>query len=227
VSEPTSTSNKADSANPAETPILTLLAEIKSKQTSPVTITAENRRQCVDVLRCEGYSIAEIAQILARNEKTIRRDIQQIRDERALAPDPRLPERLIGQLSHEAEVTIARLRRIARDPNCSGMERLMAESMAWKTIRELFEKLQSVGYLPKVPATYVAELYQKFEPEPVAAYEQLSRELQELVNVAQSTGQHTLEQADRYLALRDEVERGRLSVQMEKLKDDISKLKEK
>lgn len=207
--------------DPHEVPVLTLINEIKDKRISPKGLSTEDRRRCVEFLRAEGYSIAETAQILGRNERTIRRDIDHIQESHALAPDPRFAERMIGQLAHEAEVSIARLRRIAREGSCSGMERLMAEGMAWKTFREFFEKLQSVGYLPRVPTGVVAEVYQRLDAEPIAAYDQLAKELQEVVEVSKATGRLTTEQADRCMALQEEVERGRMSVRLDRLKEDI------
>ncbi len=137
-------------------PVLTLIQQIKAKQLSPATLSAEDRRRCVEVLRAEGYNQGEIALILQRNEKTIRRDLEAIRAQYALAPDPHLAERMVGQLVREADTSASHLRRLARDTNASVMERAMAESFAWKTVRECFEKLQSVGYLPRVTPTVTA-----------------------------------------------------------------------
>lgn len=209
--------NEAPSTN-SDTPVLTLIQQIKAKQISPATLPAEDRRRCVEVLRGEGYGLAEIAQILQRNEKTIRRDLETIRAQYALSPDPNLAERLIGQLVKEAETSVAYLRKIAREQGASAMERCMSESFAWKVMKELFEKLQSVGYLPRVAPTVVAEVYSHITADPVAGYESLAQEVEELARISKETGQLNDENTKRFVSLLDEVNRGRLSVQIEKVK---------
>ncbi len=210
--------NAAEQPVHEDEPVLALINQIKEGQLQAKTLSAEDRRRCVEVLRGEGYSHAEIAQILQVSERTIHRDIQQIRETHALAPDATFPERMIGELCQQAEVSIARLRRIAREKNTSAMERAMAESFAWKVCRELFEKLQSVGYLPKVPQSLVAEVYQHADVDAVATYDQLASEIRELAQVDSGLGREDPDGARKRDILLDEVHRGRLSVQLERLK---------
>lgn len=209
--------NAAEQPVHDDEPVLALIHQIKEGKLQAKKLSAEDRRRCVEVLRAEGYSHAEIAQILQVSERTIHRDIQQIRETHALAPDPTFPERMIGELCQQAEVSIARLRRIAREKNTSAMERAMAESFAWKVCRELFEKLQSVGYLPRVPQSVVTEVYQHLEADPVASYEQLAEQLQELQRLGQETGDEDPARQARCRRLLDEVNRGKLSVQVDQL----------
>jgi protein gp37 len=135
---------------------------------------------------------------------------------------PQFAEAMIGDLVRQAEISVAHLRRIAREPNSSAMERAMAESFAWKVHRELFEKLQSVGYLPRVPQGIVAEVYQHMEADPIAGYEQLAEQIEELERVSRLTGQEDLPHRDQVQRLLDEVQRGRLSVQIERLKTGVA-----
>src|SRR5262245_10804348 len=135
----------------ADQPILSLIQRIKAGQVVPSSLSAEQRRRCVEVLRAEGYTIPEIGEILKRSEKTIRRDIEEIRDELALRPDPNLAARLVGEMNRHAEVSIARLRRIARETSATALERATAEAMAWKVARDSTQLLQSLGYLPRAP----------------------------------------------------------------------------
>ena len=210
--------NAAEQPVHDDEPVLALIQQIKEGRLQPKTLSVDDRRRCVEVLRAEGYSQAEIAQILQVSERTIHRDIQQIRETHALAPDPTFPERMIGELCQQAEVSIARLRRIAREKNTSAMERAMAESFAWKVCRELFEKLQSVGYLPKVPQSILAEVYQHTDVDAVATYDQLAEEIRELAQVESGLGLEDPDRARKRNLLLDEVHRGRLSVQLGRLK---------
>ncbi|MCG8407880.1 MAG: helix-turn-helix domain-containing protein [Phycisphaerales bacterium] len=203
-------------------PVLTLIQRIKNKQLHPRTLSAEDRRRCVEVLRAEGYGLAEIGQILQYNERTIRRDLEMVRAEHALSPDAQLAERFIGNLVREAETSMAHLRRIARETKASAMERLMAETSAWKVCRELFEKLQSVGYLPKVPTSVVADVYQHLEADPIASYDELADRLGELKRLDQETGENDPQRLDRMRTLLDEVQRGRVAAQVDRLTNDPS-----
>ena len=203
-------------------PVLAIIARIKNKQLHPHTLSADDRRRCVEVLRAEGYTQAEMAQILQRSERTIWRDLEQIKTEHALTVGPQFAEAMIGDLVRQAEISAAHLRRIARETESSAMERAMAESFAWKVIRELFEKLQSVGYLPRVPQGIVAEVYQRLEADPIASYEQLAEQIQELQRVDHTIGLDDPERLRRQALLWDEVQRGRLSVQVERMKKQNS-----
>ncbi len=200
-----------------DTPVLELIKRIKNKQLQPKTIGPEDRRRCVEVLRSEGYTLAEIGQILSVSERTIQRDIEKLRQEHALAPDPQLPERMIGELVQQAEVSIARLRRIAREASASAMERLMAESLAWKVGKELFEKLQSAGYVPRVPHSVVTDVYQHLEVNPVAGYEQLAAQLQEMEQLCDGPDGVDSARSVQCRQLLDEVNRGRLSASVDQL----------
>ena len=209
-----------------EAPILTLINEIKSKKVPPESLSVEDRRRCVEVLRAEGYTIAEIGQILRRNERTIRRDLREIRAGHALCPDPLFAERFIGNFINEAEICYARLRRIARESQASAMERLMAETSAWKVLRELLEKLQSVGHLPRMPTGVVAEIHQRIGVDPVASYEALARRLGEIERLDKEAGEDDPQKAARHRMLFDEVERGRMAARIEGLKSERPEMKE-
>jgi hypothetical protein len=137
----------------------------------------------LDVLRLEGYPIHEIAHILKRNEKTIRRDIELNRDELALRPDPNLAARLIGEVVQHAETSIARLRRIARETSATALERATAEGMAWKVARDLTQLLQSLGYLPRSPVGIVASIHTQAGAETQEVSDDLVAELEFLERV--------------------------------------------
>ncbi len=168
-------------------PILSLIQRIKAGQVSSTSISAEQRKRCVEVLRAEGYGIAEIAQILHRCEKTIRRDIEQIREERALRGDPNLVPRLVGDMVGHAEVSIARLRRIARETSATALERATAEGMAWKVARDLTQLLQSLGYLPRSPVGIVASVHSQVSTDSGDPGDELIGELELLERLVASS----------------------------------------
>lgn len=213
--------NETTPASHESQPVLSLIAQIKEQRLDPKVIGSDDRRRCVEFLRAEGYSIAEIAQILKRDERTIFRDIKQIRADHALAPDPAFSERMIGELLHQAEISMSRLRRIAREPKASAMERLMAEAGAWKVHRECFEALQSVGYLPRMPSNVVADIYQHLAADPIDSYQETAEQARQLLEVLVRTGQADAKQEAACREIIEEAQRGALSVQVRTLKHKI------
>lgn len=196
-------------ADREDQPILVMISRIKDHELQPQSLSTEDRRRCVEVLRGEGYSLAEIGRILKRNERTIRRDLQALRAEHALSPDPHLAEQFIGGLVKEAEASMAHLRRLARESKASVMERLMAETSAWKVYREMIEKLQSLGYLPRMPAGVVAEIYQHSSGDPTAAYDQLTERLREIARIDDAQDGKESTPSKRRDWLMDQVQQGR------------------
>lgn len=192
-----------------ELPVLTLIAKIKNREMQASSLSMDDRRRCVEVLRTEGYTLAEIAQILGRNERTIRRDMEQIRGEHALEIHPGFVQRMVGELVAHSETAIAHLRRIAREPAASAMERAMAESFAWKCARELVDKLQSLGYMPRVPAGIVADVFQHSDADASAGYEMLVHQINEVTTVAHQVGEGQSERVLRCQQLLDAVRQAR------------------
>jgi len=100
-------------------PVLALIKQIKENKLDPVVLSTEDRRGCVDVLWGEGYSVAHTAQILQRGERTIYRDRTAIRASHALNIGPGFALQMAGELMRQAEISISRLRQIAREPSAA------------------------------------------------------------------------------------------------------------
>lgn len=95
----------------------------------------------------------------------------------------------------------------------------MAEVSAWRVFKELVDKLQSLGHLPRVPATLMAAVYERHEADPIASYDELGARLAELERVNEELGGDPAQQ-ERLRLLADQLQRGRLSVQIERLQQD-------
>lgn len=132
-----------------ETPTVTVIQQLKDGSLAPKLLTQDQRQHCVEVLFQEGYSVPQIAQVLKRNEKTIRRDLAKIRVKHALDASPKFSKQHIGNLVVRAELHQARLMRLARMESATVAERAQAEFLAWRVLREQTELLQSLGYLPQ------------------------------------------------------------------------------
>jgi transposase len=139
----------------ADKPISFILQKIRSGSMLPRDLEKEDRQRCVESLFCEGFSEVQISQELQRSEKTIRRDLSEIRRRNAISPSVEQAKELIGEMQQQARLQISRLTRIAISPDSSEEEKINAEAVAWKIRDEFTSRLQTLGYLPLKPTEYV------------------------------------------------------------------------
>lgn len=142
-----------------EVPILSLIQQIKDGTLNPRTLTKELRHRCVEFLANEGYTEAQIGQILMRSEKTISRDLKEIRALNAVAPDINLAKEIVGEMLQKARVHQKHLMRLARSPDSTTAEKAQAEFLAWRVLKEVVEKMQTLGYLPLKPQEIIEDIY--------------------------------------------------------------------
>ncbi|MDD5044187.1 MAG: hypothetical protein PHH69_05340 [Candidatus Omnitrophica bacterium] len=142
-----------------EIPILSLIQQVKDNTIDPKTLDKELRQACVEVFLVEGYSISGMAQILNRSEKTIHRDIEEIRDRNALSPNAELAKKLIGELLVYSRSHRDHLMRLSRSKEGSISERAQAEYYAARVWLDLTARLQSIGYLPSSPQAFVGDIF--------------------------------------------------------------------
>ena len=196
-------------------PVLTLIKQIKENKVDPAVLSAEDRRRCVDVLWSEGYTVADTAQILKCGERTIYRDRSALRAAHALRVHPQFALEMAGELMRQAESSAGRLRRIARESGASAMERCMAENFAFKVHLDMIGKLQSLGYLPRVPTGVVAQVVGASGGEAIATYDQLAQRLEELERVDRELGLNDPERIKRRGIMRELLDRGRSAAEID------------
>ena len=211
TTEPSNSDNQGAS-DPG--PVLTLIRQIKENRLDPALLSTEDRQRCVDVLWSEGYSVPEIAQILQRGERTVYRDRSDLRAAHALRVHPQLAPQMAGELIRQAECSISRLRRIARESGASAMERSMAENLAFKTFVEMIGKLQSLGFLPRVPTGVVAQVVGT-SAEAIATCDQLEQRLADLERIDRESGATDPEVTEERQLLTAWVRRARLAAEVE------------
>jgi len=199
-----------------EKPILSLLQNIQSGAVDPRDINKELRQQIVEVLLLEGTMVPQIAQILKVSDKTIRRDIADIKERNALTPSLELAKQTIGDMKMRAEAHRSHLMRLARTQDATVSEKSLAEYYAWKISKELVEKLQSVGYLPMVPYKIDAEIYHHNEEEAQTLGE-LKDELTGLERIAKQGGISDKSIEERIKLLRLKIEKAEIANDIEKL----------
>jgi hypothetical protein len=129
-------------------PVLDLIGKLKDGAIQGKTLSAPNRRSCVDYLTGEGISIPEIAQLLGRTERTIQRDRAFIRAQNALSVAPGFANEVAGEMLREVRGCTERMRRAARDKEAAPSERIDAERACFDITARSIELLQSLGFLP-------------------------------------------------------------------------------
>jgi transposase len=127
---------------------LSLLQKIQAGTVDPKCIRPADRRLIVSYLISDGYSTADIAQILKISDRSIERDKKAIREANALSADPELVEQMAGRLVCEAELSVQRIRKAARDKNTPQAVRIDAEHRCYQIVSDMITSLQRLGYLP-------------------------------------------------------------------------------
>lgn len=202
----------------SDKPVLALIQRLKDGSVSPSTLTREQRQECILTLRLEGYTIAQVAQLVDRNERTIRRDLVEIYQRHALNPSPELAKQLIGNFLLKVEAHQTRLMRLARGNEGTVGERAQAEFVAWKVLKESMEVLQSLGYLPLRPQQVVGDVVHHVSVEEGdRSLEEISQTIQEITAVGQETNTLTPEIAQRIQDLQLRLEKARLSQDAQRL----------
>lgn len=146
-------------AHEDEEPIISLVQQIKDGTLNPRTLTKELRQCCVEFLSSEGYTAAQIGQILMRSEKTVSRDLVDIRAQNAITPNINLAKQIVGDMFQKAMVHHKYLMRIARSSDATNGEKSQSEFLAWRVLKEVVEKMQTLGYLPLKPQEIVEDIF--------------------------------------------------------------------
>ncbi len=157
------------------------LRQIKAGTLTGKSLSGPHRRACVDHLVLEGMSNTDIAAILSVGVRTIERDRQQLRKDHKLRVDPDFVDEMLGQLVRDAELAIARLRRIACDKDVGPSERRQATFDAWRVRCELIERVQSTGLLPQAESRLKAQVSLSTAPPP--SQDEVVKEMEALLRV--------------------------------------------
>jgi hypothetical protein len=202
-----------------EQPILTVIQQIKDGRLDPETIDKDLRQQCVEVFLGEGYTVSSMAQIFKKCERTIRRDVENIRERNALTPNIELAKKIIGELVTYARIHRDHLMRMARTKETSVSEKSQAEYYAHRVGMELVEKLQTLGYLPLKPKTIVGDFTHNVNANDEKSLEDLKMQLVEIEKIALEQGGFTPE-------LECEVKRLKSRIEKVEIESNILKITE-
>ncbi|MEE8154627.1 MAG: hypothetical protein V3T53_06660 [Phycisphaerales bacterium] len=168
--------------------VLSVIRDIQQGALAPRSLGVEDRRRCVEHLTGEGYSLAEIAEILKVTERTIARDRSAVRQSNAIERDEDITGEMVGQLVTQADTTINRIRRITRDSDTPPAARIEGEKACWVIARDLVQKLQSLGYLPNAPQEIRGQMTHQVEHLP--AFGQMNEEVRPIYQHTSSSSRH-------------------------------------
>lgn len=137
---------------PEELSTLDIIQQLKNGQVNPKALDIKTRIDCAELLLYEGYTRAQIAQILKTSDRTVTRYYKAIRKRNALKVTPDFPAEYMGQLIARTQHGIDYMIRLSGAKDAKTMEKVQARKEALQACFELTRLLQAGGYLPS-PST--------------------------------------------------------------------------
>ncbi len=186
----------------------------------PKCIAVSDRRQLVEFLMSDGYSTAEMAQILQVGDRTIERYKKAVRESNAIARDPKLVEQMVGRLVCEAELSIQRMRKAVRDKKVSTSVKVDAEHRCFQVFNDLVQSLQRLGYLPTAAQKVEADLTHHVGDVP--DFGTTRAEVVRLKEICQQHPERNPEFVQRVLQLERQVVEADLATQVEHVSGQIT-----
>ena len=207
-------------------PVLSIIQDLKSGVLVPEKLDKPTRQSCVEVLIGEGYSCTQIAQITKKTDRTIRRDLEDIRRKNALSPNLEYAKQFIGEVVVTARNHHSHLMRLARMPNATVLEKIQGELAAWKVIKELIEKLQTLGYLPLKPQEVYGHFFRQSDPDTVEDINVMKQQIAELEEQAKEMGVFDEEVSKNFLLLQEDLKQSEIKSRISDLKTQLDKKEE-
>lgn len=198
---------------------VSLLRNIESGVVDPKSIPVIGRRQLVGFLMADGYSTAEVGQILQVADRTIERDKKAIREANAIQRDPKLVEQMVGRLVGEAELSIQRIRKAVRDKGVASATKVDAEHRCYQIVSDLVRTMQRLGYLPTAAQRIEADLTHHVGEVPDSLT--LRTEVRRLKEICQRSGDESPEISRTLYLLEGQIERADLASQIDEVSSVI------
>ncbi len=200
----------SDDSREGDRPVLSIIRDIQRGEVNPKSLPIEDRRRCVEHLTGEGYSVAEIAEILKVTERTIARDRAAIHEANAIERDPKLTGEMVGQLITQAETSIHRIRRVTRERDTPPSVRIDGEKACWTVARDLIQRLQALGYLPSAPQEIRGELIHRLDQLPGFGHMKDEVARLEVIVTSHAIGDDERPLLEKLAEVKDQVMRGAL-----------------
>ncbi|MEI6049562.1 MAG: hypothetical protein WCS03_11735 [Bacteroidota bacterium] len=183
--------------------------------------------QIIEVLTAEGSSPAQIAQLLDKTDRTVRRYIVEINKKNALTPNLELVKQLVGELVQKARISHTYLLRLARLKKGSIAEKVQAEFSAWRVFKELIEKLQSLGYMPTKPQGITGDIFLHMAEGGEDEISDSKNILVEIEQIVKEAGTLSPETEAQIKVLKTRIQNAELSSEAAKLLKSLGDTKEK
>jgi len=197
--------------------VLRNIQAIKDGRLNPKGLSDVERQECVELLSSEGYTQQQIAEVLCISDRTVRRDLTLIEERNALSPDLKLAKRIIGNMFQKATAHHKYLVRLARSSGASVSEKAQSEFLAWRVLKEMVEKMQSLGYLPMRSQEMTIDLFNHFDDESEKSFEEARKTLDEVLKIANECGNLTPELEKDVTLLQKKIEKAEIVRDSEKL----------
>ena len=186
----------ANNTNDSERSAMQLLQDINSGIIDPKQLDKPSRQRCIELLIAEGYTYSQISQVLKISEKTISRDVKEIKARNELTPNIEFAKQFIGEVFQKAMNSHSFLIRLARSKDATNPEKIQAEFAAWRLLKELVERMQLLGYLPLRPQQVVGDVFHHMSAEEGGeTLEEVKKMITEIGVVAKDTNTLTPELA--------------------------------
>jgi DNA-binding CsgD family transcriptional regulator len=197
----------AKNKNPSEKPTAFYIQGIQSGTIRVSSLPAETIEEIVAVLSAEGSSASQIAQLLNKSDRTVYRYLGEIRKKNALTASLEKAQEFMGELVQKARASHSYLLRLARSKDGSIGEKTQAEFAAWRIIKELTEKLQSLGLLPLKEQALTGDFFHHFSAsDGQAMCDEIKNSIKDIEVIASQTGGIALDDQEKINKLQSEVE---------------------
>lgn len=216
-----------DNFNHEEQPLLSLLQDIKNGM-DPKLLSKESRQRCVELLHFgEGQLITQVADLLKCSDKTIQRDIKEIRDRNVLTIDAEFARQIASDLYHRTINHVNYLMRLARNKESTITEKITAELGACKAYVDMIDRFQSFGCLPERPRQISGDVYHHFlAAESEKSVEELKQMVERIEASAKEAGTFDTQTEGRIKELRARIARIEINRDASKLLTDLNKATE-
>lgn len=131
-------------------PVFEILKNIKDGTINPDLVSKETREMCVEALVGEGYTSGQIASLLKKSDRTIRRDMAEVRKQNSIEASPEFSQMIAGEFLATGRIQSARLKQLARSNEISGKDRARIEYMSWLITKDVAEKLHKIGFMHNI-----------------------------------------------------------------------------
>lgn len=207
------------SNDPGDNGTISLLRRIESGIVDPKSLAVPDRRQLVGFLMADGYSTAEMGQILQFADRTIERDKKAVRESNAIARDPQLVEQMVGRLVTEAELAIQRIRRAVRERGVLPAVKVDGEHRCYQIVSDLIRSLRRLGYLPTATQKVEADLTHHVGEVP--DLEDLHVEVRRLIKIHHETGEPDPNTKEQLVLLERQIAQADLATRVDQVSSQI------